>query len=163
MSGPTLWNGVRAAVCYGWLVVLVRLVLDGVAPDRAWTVGIFFLMPVALLVIGRKGGLDAWSWKRLATGMILIGVLCWGLGNLLSYGTAATLGWDHGRFNPDGPGPPFGTGPPLPRDTLLQKLGWIGLPAGAGAIAGSLWCILWGSLLIYLPGRARRRRAAASS
>ncbi len=101
---PSLWSRARGLILFGWLVALIRFGIDAKYHPVRWEplffVGVYFLMPIAFLVAGIRGTFDDMSWKRLALMAILIGLLVWGLPNLITYTTARFLGWTEGRFAP---------------------------------------------------------------
>jgi hypothetical protein len=152
---PSLWSRARGLILFGWLVALLRFGIDAkLHPGRSeplFWIGVYTMMPIAFLVAGIRGTFDDMSWKRLALMSVLIGFLVWGLPNLITYTTARFLGWTEGRFAPPKEGDPFGHGPGA---NILAGLS-IGAVTG---IIGSLFCIVWTTLLIWLPGRVRRKR-----
>jgi hypothetical protein len=152
---PSLWSRARGLVLFGWLVALIRFAIDAkFHPGRGeplFWFGVYTLMPIAFLVAGIRGTFDDMSWKRLALMSILIGLLVWGLPNFITYTTARFLGWTDGRFAPPKSGYPFGD------DTGARILGSL-LAGVITGVIGAAWCILWTTLLIWLPGRSRRKR-----
>jgi hypothetical protein len=155
----SLWSRARGLILFGWLVALIRFGIDASAhpgrSDPLFWIGVYTFMPIAFLVAGIKGAYDDFSWKRVALMSILIGVLVWGVPNLIIYTTARFLGWTEGRFAPPQSGDPFGTGP---GGNILAGLA-IG---GITSVIGSAWCLIWTTLLIWLPARSRRKRAAGA-
>jgi hypothetical protein len=154
----SLWSRARGLVLFGWLVALIRFGIDASAhpgrSDPLFWIGVYTLMPIAFLVAGIRGTYDDLSWKRLALMAILIGLLVWGVPNLITYTTARFLGWTEGRFAPPKGGYPFGD------STGARVLGGLMIGIITGLI-GAAWCVLWTTLLIWLPGRSRRKRAGA--
>jgi hypothetical protein len=145
----------RPIILFGLAVAAVRFALDAAKLDAALWIGVYFFMPVALLVAGLLRTYDDLPWRRLALGMLVVALCCWCVPNAISYTTAHLLGWQHGRFRPD---PRF----PVPESTL----GKVGMGVGTGvgtAISGTIWLLFWGTLAVWLPGRIRRKRAASAA
>lgn len=151
-TNPPILAAIRPLLIAGWSIAAIRLALDALAPDAAMWFGVYWLMPVVLLVLGRRGALAEFRWLRLALAMIVTGLLVWALPNLVSYTIAQFAGWTHGRFTPGERGPPV-------QDSAWMKVFASFLTAHGTAIGGSLWMIVWATLLVWLPG-VRRRRAA---
>jgi hypothetical protein len=153
----SLWPRVRGLLFFGWVVAVVRFVLDangepGGWKDPGWYVSVYFLMPLALLFVGLRRTWDDLRWPKFILVALLLGFLVWGVPNAISYTTAQFMGWKHGRFGP-GHGPPTG-------ETTLAKIG-IGLAIGGGTgLVGSVHCLLCSTLFIWLPGKIRRNRKA---
>ena len=152
---PTRWQILRPIVLALWATAAIRLVLDATVPEKAFLFGTFFMTPVVLLVLGPRGALPTLPWKRMASTAFLIGPLVFSVANLVSYGAAAALGWDHGRFDPEGAGPPYGGSPQGTQPVLF-----VGVPVLAGAVAGGLWSIFWATLVVWIPGKSKRVAAA---
>src|SRR6267142_1244145 len=119
----SLWPKVRGLVIFGLCVALVRLILDATIKPEEWTpgwfVGVDLLMPIAFIVVGIRGTLDDVPWPKWALASILLGVLVWGVPNLIAYTTGQFMGWHHGRFEPmwkDAEGHHHGHGWPLAGD-----------------------------------------------
>jgi hypothetical protein len=164
----TLWPRIRGLVLFGWLVVLIRFGLDATLKPTDWTpgwfVGVDFLMPIAFLVVGIKGTLDDIPWPKYLLIALTLGVLIWGIPNAITYTTAQFVGWQHGRFSPtvrDAAGK-YVSGHAFPiADTPLGKVGTGLKIAGFSAIFGFVASLVLMTLLIWLPGKVRRRRKAA--
>jgi len=150
-TGSTRWAAIKGVAAALWGTAAIRLVLDAASPANAWMFGTFFMTPLALLFVGRRGPLTRMTWKRMAGAAFLLGPYCFSVANLVAYSSALLFGWDHGRFDPDGAGPPYGSAPPFGGDFIF-----VGLPVLAGAIVGGAWSVFWATLLIWLPGRSKR-------
>lgn len=96
---------------------------------------------------GRTGA--SWPVGRLA---------CRGAGTAesIAYTTGQFLGWNHGRFHYGGPGDPANKADTIAA-TALGKIGTGAFVALLTTVAGTVWCTLWGTLLIWLPGRFGRK------
>lgn len=145
------WTSVRGLVFFGWLIAAMRLLLEMVAPDQARYIGVYFVMPAAYLYYGLNGRLDGLTWPRLAIAMITVAFYVWFVPNALTYTTAQFMGWENGRFAAESAGPIAAT--------AIGKIGSGLTTAGGTFIGGILWSILWGSLLIWIPARWRKRQA----
>jgi hypothetical protein len=154
----TILRRIRGLVLFGWAVAMVRFVAEALwhpgRGDPFWFLGVYFLMPIAFLVIGIRGTFDDLRWPKIALIALLLGVLVWGVPNAIIYTVAQFQGWTHGRFTPHERAAPIAP-------TALGKLGWGLSIAGGTAVAGAIWCLLWTTVLIWLPGVFRRRRARA--
>jgi hypothetical protein len=154
----SIWPRIRGLVVFGWLIALLRFAFEPTLRpaqgDVAWFLGVYYLMPVAFIATGLRGALDDVRWPRIALMAVLVGVLVWGIPDLIVYTTAQFLGWTHGRFEPNVKAAPVGTTP-------LGKLGLGAMVGALTALAGSIWSLTWMTLVIWLPGVVRRRRKAA--
>lgn len=118
-------------------------------------------MPVVLLVIGVRGTWGTIRWLTLLGTMAAMCLLVWGIPNTLAYTTGQFLEWNHGRFHHAVEGDPERTRAAPIAATALGKIG-LGVMQGAlTSVAGTLWCTLMGTVMIWLPGRLRARRVAA--
>ena len=151
-----LWKDAKPLIFFGWIVAAIRFLLEFSAPQLAWYFGVYWLMPIALLYFGTlRRRFDHLSWPKLALAMVLVGMLVWFLPNAISYTTAQFEGWTHGRFAPN-----VQSAPIAPTDFGKIRTGVVvGFLTG---LAGSVWCIVWASLLVWLPVVLRRRRALAA-
>jgi hypothetical protein len=155
MSG--LWKDVKPLVFFGWVVAAIRFALEFTAPQQAWYFGVYWLMPIALLYFGLvRHRLDHLSWPRLALAMILVGMLVWFVPNAISYSTAQFQGWTHGRFAPNVQSAPIA---PTPVGKIRTGV-VVGFLTG---LAGSVWCIVWSTLLVWLPAYLRRRHTVSTA
>lgn len=145
---------VRPLLLAGWAIAAVRLGLDAFAPALSMWFGVYYLMPVVAFVVGRGGAFDGVRWPRFALCMIVTGALVWGVPNLISYGTAQFAGWTHGRFQPNERSAPIG-------ETTSAKLVAATMVGVATAAVGSVWMIVTGTLVAWLP--SRRRSAARTA
>jgi len=87
------------------------------------------------------------------TGVLLIALLCWVIGNSVAYTTAQYTMWTHGRFAPDRS--------PEIEEGMVNKLVAGVTMGGISSIAGAIWCLIAGTLFIWLPERLRRGRNPA--
>jgi hypothetical protein len=152
-----LWPRIRPLILFGWLVALIRFGIDAsVKPagrhDPFFWFGVYTLMPVAYLVTGIRGTLDDVRWPKIALMALILGVLVWGLPNLVVYTTAHALEWTHGRF-----ALPEGT--KLFADTGFGTAILRGLITGATtSFFGAVASLVTLTLFVWLPGVIRRRR-----
>jgi hypothetical protein len=145
-----LLRRMRPIILFGLAVAAVRFALDCAQLDVAMWLGVYFLMPVALIVAGIRGTYDDLKWLRLAVAMILVAVCCWFVPNSVAYTTGQFLGWQHGRFAP-------GRAAPIAESAWMKILA--GLTVGFGTtIAGSLWLIVTSTLVVWIPARVRASR-----
>ncbi len=151
-----LLAAIRPLLIAGWTIATVRLLLEFVAPGEAMWVGVYFFMPIVLIVHGFRGTFDDLRWPRVALAMFVTALLVWGLPNLVSYTIAQFAGWTHGRFTPNERSAPIAETPGM---KLVAGL----MLAGGTSIAGSIWMIVCGTLFVWLPGFLRRRRAAPAA
>jgi hypothetical protein len=151
---PPLGRRLLPLVLLGLGVGLLRYALEFAAPDQSMYFGVYFVMPVALLVVGIRGTWGAIRWPALLGTMVLMCLIVWGIPNTLSYTTAQFQGWNHGRFYHEGPGDHRAA--PIAA-TTFGKLGWGFLQGLATSVAGTIWCTVIGTVVIWLPGRLRRR------
>lgn len=152
----SLFRRMRPLILCGLAAAALRLALDFARLDAAMYVGVYWVMPIALVVAGMSRIYDDLRWRRLALGMLLVALCCWFVPNSISYTLAQFQGWTHGRFAPD---PEH----PIPKpESALGTIG-IGLAIGAmsAALGGTVWLLFWSTLLVWLPGRVRARRTAA--
>jgi len=151
---PPLGQRLLPLVLFGLGVGLLRYALEFLAPLQAKYVGVYFLMPLALLVIGIRGTWGTIRWPALALTMLLMCLMVWGIPNTLAYTTAQFEGWTHGRFDP-------AHGAPIAETTFGKIATGLGQALGT-SIGGTIWCTIVGTLVIWLPGRLRSRGAAPS-
>ena len=152
----SLWNDIKPLVFFGWVVAAIRFALEFVAPQQAWFFGVYWLMPIALIYFGVQHKLEHVAWPRLALSMVLLGVLVWFVPNAIAYTTAQFQGWSHGRFAPQTQSAPIAPTPGAKIGTGLTV-------AALTALGGSFWCIVWSTLVIWLPGYLRRRKQVAAA
>ena len=156
MTTPPLTQRIRALAVFGLAVGLIRYALEFVAPDAAMWFGLYYAMPVALLVVGVRRSWGDIRWLTLLGTMFVLCPIVWGISNSLAYTTGQFLGWQHGRFYYGGPDDPANRAAPIAA-TALGKLGWGLLQGLLTSIGGTVWCTAWGTLLVWLPARLRRR------
>ncbi|MHC5063949.1 MAG: hypothetical protein ACYTG5_08240 [Planctomycetota bacterium] len=150
MTTPTLGQRLLPLVLYGWIIGAIRLALEFVAPDNAMYIGLYYLMPVGLLWVGLQYKWGTVRWTQVAGSMVLLAFCTWFPCNSGAYITGQFMEWQHGRFSPNASA--------ALSETVTGKL-WGGLSTGfVTAIAGSVWCLIWGSLVIWLPARMRASR-----
>ena len=83
--------------------------------------------------------------------MVALALLTWFVWNSIAYVTGQFVGWEHGRF-------PSAV---ALADTTAGKL-TAGVTAGfITAVAGSVWCVVLGTVLIWLPSRLSRKAEAS--
>lgn len=145
------WASVRGLVYFGWLIAAMRLLIEMVAPEQSRFIGVYYVMPAAYLYYGLNGKLADLAWPRLATAMVTVAFWVWFVPNALSYTTAQFMGWEFGRFAAASAGPIAAT--------AGEKIGSGLVIASQTFVGGSLWSIVWGTALIWVPGRWRKRQA----
>ncbi len=159
-----LFDLVRPLVYIGWGVAIVRFALDVFARDYAWYFGVYWIMPVVVIVFGVRKHFAGVRFWRFVRAMILVGFCVWALPNSFSYPVAQFQGWTHGRFDPrvigedaDGNEIVVHQGKAMPiAKTPLGKLGsGVGLASLTG-LAGSFWMLVWGIPIAWLPVRKRK-------
>jgi hypothetical protein len=151
MTTPALGSRIRGLALLGLAVGLIRYALEFAASDAAMWFGVYYVMPVAILVVGLRRTWGDIRWPTLLGTMLVLCLIVWGIPNTLAYTTAQFEGWQHGRFAPDRSA--------AIADTTLAKLG-LGVAQGAGtSLVGTVWCTLFGTLFIWLPACLRRRAA----
>ncbi len=147
-----MWSVLRPLVFLGWAIAAGRFALEWIAPDASMYFGVYYVMPLVLLVFGLRGHFDGVGFWRLVLCMFLTAILVWGIPNSVSYTVAQFQGWTHGRFGPD-------RAPPI-ADTAGARI-LVGLSIGGlTALAGTVWMIGFSLFFAYLPARLRARRAA---
>lgn len=151
----TLWNAIRPLVFIGWGIAAVRLALEFVAPDASMYVGVYYLMPIVLIAYSVKKRFDDLLFLRLMLGMLIVGVLVWGLPNFIAYSTAQFQGWEHGRFA-------AGRSEPLREGTAARLLAGISI-AWKTSLVGTFWMAVWSFFATWIPGALRRRRGRAAA
>lgn len=152
---PPLGARVRPLVVLGLATGLLRYAMEFVAPEHAMWFGIYYVMAAAILILGVRGTWGAIRWPALLGTMTLVCVIVWGISNTLAYTTGQFLEWNHGRFYHGGPEDQGTRAAPIAA-SALGKVG-LGLLQGVlTSIAGTIWCTVLGTLLIWLPGRLRR-------
>ena len=187
---PTLretFQGLKPVIYVLWLVAATRLLLDATSrdPNVYAAFGVYSASAALFIFCGLTGHLDGLGWKGWFKGALVLTVLCWFIPNSISYSVANFQGWDHGRFEVDeefwatydrfreeglGVFEAFGraeeeqpntgrTGPPwdMPGGKVLAGT-FVGLMS---SIAGFLWCLLAGLILVGIPSAVRRRRGTA--
>jgi len=153
---PPLLHRVRLLAAIGLPVALLRYACEFFAPDVSMYFGVYFLMPVLFLVIGMQGAWGAIRWPALLGTMALTCLIVWGIPNTLAYTTGQFLEWNHGRFHFNGWEDDATRAAPI-ADSAAMKVVW-GVAQGLlTSVAGTVWCTVTGTLLIWLPGRLRMR------
>jgi len=170
-----LWRRQRWMILILWIVAGIRFALDFRQADDPiafetgairWqaTIGVYYVSGALLLIASFRGTYRGLSYGRHVLGMVMLGLLCWGVPNSIVYTTAQFQGWEHGRFTP-----PPAEGVEVPEGTARERSGPIaetalgkvasGVGVGAGTTVASfvLWNFWLMNLLIYLPARLRRR------
>lgn len=157
-------------VLFGWALAATRLILDFTAPDWPPTmhIGVFFTLPFFIAYIGLMRKWGRISWPQMALSMLLVGFLVWGIWNSIAYTTGQFMEWTHGRFDPGTPTIGAdgvttyegGRASPIQAESL-GKIGQGLLHGLVSSVAGSVWCILFGSVFIWVPamlGRGENRQ-----
>jgi len=173
---PPLRSRVLQLVAIGYVIAAIRLGLDFWDQDRAMWFGLFYAMPVAILVIGRRRSWGPIPWTSMAKTMVIVGVLVWGVCNSISYSVGQFMEWTDGRYypgelKPDGTwadgkwpdGEERGIRATFVKDTTMGKIGAGLLHGLLSSILGSIWCILAGTLFCWVPRRTLRTGSGSDS
>ena len=151
---PPLRMRIKPLVLVGLPIASLRLLAEFVAPNLAMYFGVYYLMPIVILVLGAK---DAWGpirWTLIPISMATMCLIVWGIPNTIAYTSGQFLEWNHGRFYFEGWDSDQSRAAPI-ADTVVEKLGW-GVSQGLlTSLVGTLWCTFWGTLLIWIPARRR--------
>jgi len=159
---PSLSQRLKPLIVFGYIVAAIRLALDATAPDFVLTMhlGLYYLMPLAMLVVGLRRRWGTVRWTTMAGTMIVLGFVVWGVWNSIAYTTGQFMEWTHGRFFP-GEGPDHqGARASPPAATTTAKIGWGLLHGLLSGVTSSIWCIVSGTVLIWLPSRLGARETA---
>lgn len=143
MTTPSLARRLMPLVLFGWVVGGLRLALDFLAPEQASFVGLYYFMPLGIAWVGLRRGWGAVRWTQVAVTMVALAFLTWFVCNSIAYSVGQFEGWTSGRY---------ATGMEI-AETANGKIA-AGVSTGFfTAVFGSVWCVIWGTLLIWLPGR----------
>jgi hypothetical protein len=159
---PPLGERIRGLVLVGLAVGLVRYALEFTASPYAMWFGVYYVMPIALVAVGLRGSWGPITWPKVLGSTALMCLFVWGIPNTLAYTTGQFLGWNHGRFHYGGEDDPATRAAPIAA-SALGKLGLGVLQGLLTTVGGTIWCTVWATLVIWLPARLRRRRAAVPS
>lgn len=154
---PPLRTRIRPMVCIGLPIATVRFALEFVAPDADWHIGVYYLLPVVMLVLGQRYAWGRIEWKLVPWSMFVMCLIVWGIPNTIAYTTGQFLEWNHGRFHFAGWDSDQSRAAPIAA-TTLGKIGYGLLQGGLTTLLGTVWCTIWGSVLIWLPARMRLPR-----
>ncbi|MBL8730617.1 MAG: hypothetical protein JNM25_19525 [Planctomycetes bacterium] len=157
---PPLAQRIRGLVLLGLTIGLIRYALEFTQSQHTMSFGVYYVMPIAFLVVGLRGLWGDITWPKLLGSMAVMCLIVWGIPNTLAYTTGQFLGWQHGRFYHGGTEDAEHTRAAPIAATTLGKLGWGALQGLLTSVAGTIWCTLWGTVLIWLPARLRRAKAA---
>ena len=143
---PPLMGRLVPLLAFVYVVAGIRLGLDFWDRTNAFWFGTYFTIPLALAYIGLGRRWGEVRWTTMAGTLLLVGLLGLLVANSIAYTTGQFMGWPDGRF-------------PDPADSTGGKI-LAGLSNGAlsGAGAGTAWCLIWGTLLIWLPVRCCPRK-----
>ncbi|MCA8976641.1 MAG: hypothetical protein KDC98_18110 [Planctomycetes bacterium] len=153
---PSLGARLRPLALLGLAIGLIRYGLEFMAPGVAMFFGVYYVMPIAFLVIGIRRQWGPIRWPAVLGTMALLCLIVWGITNTLAYTTGQFLEWNHGRFYNGGPSDPDNRAAPIAA-TALGKIGWGLLQGVLTSVAGTIWCTLWGTVVIWLPAKFSRR------
>jgi hypothetical protein len=151
ITTPPLASRIRVLVLIGLAVGLSRYALEFAASYAAMWFGVYYVMPVAILVIGVRRSWGDIRWPALLGTILVMCLIVWGIPNALAYTTGQFLGWQHGRFAAERAAPLAAT--------AFGKIGWGLLQGLATSVAGTVWCTVFGTIFIWLPARLRPRAA----
>ncbi|NRA94910.1 MAG: hypothetical protein HRU14_01730 [Planctomycetes bacterium] len=180
-----IYREFRPIIWVLWMVAAARLAMDASAEDEksAFMMSVYAGSAILFLYNGITGAMDHLGFKRVLLGGLTVAVMCWTVPNTISYTVAQFAGWTHGRFYVDPQEDALyekyrdeGLGFFEAREKVEEQLGhWNtraaspadttggkianGLMMGAfTTIAGAVWCLVTGSLLLGVPMSLRRRR-----
>tara|TARA_R110002072_G_scaffold25443_7_gene85286 strand:- start:26315 stop:26791 length:477 start_codon:yes stop_codon:yes gene_type:complete len=153
---PPLRTRIKPLVLVGLPIGFARLLAEFVAPEIAMLFGVYYLIPVVILILGAK---DAWGpvrWTLVPLSMAAMCLIVWGIPNTIAYTSGQFLEWNHGRFYFEGWESDQSRAAPI-ANTTLGKIGWGASQGVLTSLVGTIWCTLWGTLLIWMPARLRHR------
>lgn len=153
---PTLGARLKPLVAIGLAVGLIRYALDFTTAGYAMYVGVYYVMPVVFLVIGLRRQWGPIRWPAVFGTMALTALIVWGIPNTLAYTTGQFLEWNHGRFYNGGEDDPANRAAPVAA-TAAGKIGFGVMQGVLTAVAGTIWCTVWGTLVIWLPAKLSKR------
>jgi hypothetical protein len=165
-----LFRRVRPIVYVLWIVALARLVVDmKERPEIGdpWTfVSVYYASIPLLIWASAKGRFVDLSYPRMLGAFAIVAVLCWAVPNSVAYTTAQFNEWTFGRYRP--PRPEYvvkgeedsdaRSAPVAP--SVAGKIGTGLMVGGSTSLIGFGWLLAAGTLIVYVPERLRRRRAA---
>jgi hypothetical protein len=142
---PPLSQRLLPLVLFGSVVGAIRFAAEFIAPEQSMYFGLYYLMPPAILWVGLTKRWGAVRWTQVAGTMVVLAFLTWFVWNSIAYVTGQFMGWEHGRF---------GAGrAPVIAETTMGKLTAGLATGGLTTVAGSLWCVVFGTVFIWLPAR----------
>lgn len=160
---PTLGQRLKPLLIVGYLVATIRITIEFWDRDAVMWFGLYFTLPVAIAFVGLTRRWGNIPWKTMAGTMVALAFLVWGICNSITYTIGQFMEWTDGRYypgieQPDGSwidGPDRRKRASLPADVALVKVGW-GLAHGfLSSLSSSVWCIVFGTLFVWLPVRDR--------
>lgn len=147
--GRVLWP----LVYCGWAIGALRLLLDAFAPDVAMYVGLYYLLPLVLIVFVAQRRFEPHGMGRCLLVAVVAAPLISFPVNTLAYGAAQFAGWTHGRFADDRALPVA--------EELADKL-LSAVVAGLGtSLAGTVWLVLFTWVIVGTARLVRRRFGSA--
>ncbi|MCA8948507.1 MAG: hypothetical protein KDE27_03345 [Planctomycetes bacterium] len=155
---PSLGARLWPLAILGLAIGAVRYALEFSRAEATMYFGVYYAMPLAFLVIGVGGLWGRIRWPALLGTVALLCLIVWGIPNTVAYTTGQFLEWHHGRFYYGGPDDPANRAAPVAA-SALSKIGWGALQGLLTAVAGTIWCTLWATALIWLPAKLRERSA----
>ena len=163
---PPLRSRVIQLAAIGSVIAAIRLGLDFWDRELAMWFGLYYAMPVVILVLGRRRQWGPIPWTSMATTLVIVACLVWGVWNTISYSVGQFMEWTDGRYypgelQPDGSwadgtlpdGTTKGKRADFVKATALAKIGTGALHGLISSITGSIWSILAGTLFLWRPGR----------
>lgn len=150
---PALLARLLPLLQVGFAVGALRYACEFIAPDYSMWFGLYYVMPVALLVIGLRGSWGDVPWRTVAGTAFLAGLICWGVWNSIAYTTGQFMEWNHGRFFNDPTGETTRAAPVAA--TTMGKIGWGLAQGGITGVIGGIWCVVFGTILVWLPAKLR--------
>jgi len=152
---PSLGQRVFPVAAVGLAVGLARYACEFVAPEYAMWFGVYYVMPVVILIVGVRRAWGPIGWRAMAGTMLCVALIAWGIPNTIAYTTGQFLEWNHGRFFYGGEGAEGNRAAPIAA-TTLGKIGWGVAQGFLTSLAGTVWCVVFGTVFVWVPRRTLR-------
>ena len=154
---PPLWQRVKPLFLFGAAVGALRLALDFWDREVAMWVGLYYLMPLAILWVGLKRKWGLIGWRRMAGTMFVVSLVTFGLWTAIAYTVGQFMEWTDGRYYPgertvldDGTVAWVGGRTAPVADTALGKVGAGLLHGVITTVTGGVWCTVFGTVFIWV-------------
>lgn len=154
VSEQSTLNAIGPLLIVAALLAMARIVLESLEVEAARYVGVYYLMPVVLLVFGQ---LRPWTrgWKNLAKGIALLGLLVFLPFNIGSYVAANFDGLSGMRYGEDrmmtaAKAAEFLAGDPESPSEVERVFGGVATGLITGLV-NSLWCLIFATVFVWRP------------